>query len=362
MKKILFIKENITYGGSSKIFVWLAKQLSHKYQVDICYIKTFNNIKDSKGISVFKLDCVHLYSSSILRNSFNIFVQVRALYKLLKNEKYDIVISFGEHEIYPVFLTRMIVPFKLLVSERVDPFSIRRFSDVIRRYIFRFSDGIIFQTQKAMEYFPKGIQKISTVIPNPVIGNNNIKWEIKNTRNNIITVARIDMKQKRFDVLINAFEKVLQKHPNYKLTIVGSGNDENKVKKLIENKRLSSQVELLGYCNNAIDLLLKSKLFVLSSDFEGIPNALIEAIQIGMPVVSTDCSPGGAKLLLDSGKYGILTKCADANLLAEAICEVISSDENIQYYSNKTKGALDRFDESIISQMWIKYIQNKINK
>lgn len=96
---------------------------------------------------------------------------------------------------------------------------------------------------------------------------------------------------------------------------------------------------------------------MLSSDSEGIPNALIEALQIGIPVVSTDCSPGGAALLLDNGKHGVLVERGDPAALSRGMEEALSSKENLIKMGNATIGALDRFTESAIGNKWNEWIK-----
>lgn len=361
MNKILFISDSISFGGASKMLLWLAKQLSADNNVDICYINGLSNATIPPNVNSFRLSDSNLSNNALARNTINVIIQTSKFVKLLKKERYALVINFGDHAVYPLVLAKLFVDYKLLISERIDPYSSRRMSEKIRRALYRYSNYMVFQTQKALEFYPKKVQKQATVIYNPVVGSVEEKWNIDAAEDAIVSVARIDIFQKRQDVLLHAFKKVSETYPTLKLKIAGTGPDDEKLIFLVKQLELENKVDLLGYRKDIRELLLHSKLFVLSSDFEGIPNSVIEALQMEMPVVCTDCSPGGAALLLDNGKHGLLVEKGNAQKLAEAIVIALKSKNNLQALSQRTHHALDRFCEEDIALQWKQFITKCIN-
>ena len=155
-------------------------------------------------------------------------------------------------------------------------------------------------------------------------------------------MGRLD-EQKGFDVLINAFKEVYNRHPEYKLKIFGNGLEKNKLQELINKLGLSENVILCGANQDAIFEVAKSKIYVLSSRYEGMPNALIEAMAAGTACISTDCKFGPSELIND-GKNGLLIPVDDVRTLSEKILFLIKNDsarENIEKEAMKIRKKLD---------------------
>lgn len=359
MARILFVCDKIKNGGASKMLMWVAGVLAKENDVDVCYLESFNSEMKSSHVKVFQLERCTQKSNFISRNTFGLFRNAINLLKVIKKEHYDLVVSFGDHSVYPLIIAKRLHNFRLLISERVDPFTSRGVTERIRRSLYRKADFMVFQTQQAAAYFRSWKNIKSIVIPNPAVGTVAGKWKYKDEAKYIISVGRIDIFQKRQDILLEAFKMVLKSYPSYKLRIVGNGDDNQKLIALINKMGLADSVEFLGYKphKDINELMRNAHLFILSSDLEGIPNVIIEALQMQMPIVSTDCSPGGASLLLDKGKYGIVVKRGDAGALCQGILQALSSKENLISMGNATIGALDRFSEDIIGIKWKEWIK-----
>lgn len=359
MAKILFVRNVIGYGGASKMLMWVANILSKDNEVDVCYLMSFNTPMTSSRINVFRLNVNAQNPKFISRNTFGLFRNARNLSRMIKKGNYDLVVSFGDHSVYPLIIAKWLHSFKLLISERVCPYTSQKITERIRRSLYRYADFMVFQTQQAADYFKAWKHVRSVVIPNPAVGSVNDKWKYKDEAKYIINVGRIDIFQKRQDLLLEAFKMVLESYPFYRLRIVGNGEDNTKLVGLINKMRLSDSVEFLGHkTHEEINQLMReAHLFVLSSDFEGIPNIVIEALQMQMPIVSTDCSPGGASLLLDNGKYGILVEKGNATALCQGILQALSSKKNLINMGDATIGALNRFSENIIGNQWREWIK-----
>lgn len=142
--------------------------------------------------------------------------------------------------------------------------------------------------------------------------------------NKIITSGRLTV-QKNQELLIRAFGK-LENRENSKLLILGSGEKKEDLKKLAHDLGVSNDVIFLGWRNNPFNIISACDLFVLCSHWEGHPLVLIEALTLGVPIISTDC-PSGPSEILDNGKYGVLVKKNNVKKLASAITNMISNSE-----------------------------------
>lgn len=130
--------------------------------------------------------------------------------------------------------------------------------------------------------------------------------------------------RKRPDVLIHAFARAREQRP-MALWICATGPLEQELRSEIEHHGLSDSVRLLGFCDNPFAVLERADLFVLTSDVEGLPNALIEAQGLGLPAVSTDC-PYGPNEIIEHGVTGLLTPTGDSDALADAMLDILSDD------------------------------------
>ena len=176
-------------------------------------------------------------------------------------------------------------------------------------------------------------------------------------RKEIVTVGRLEP-QKNQKLLINAFSELAKKFPDYTLVIYGEGSLRKKLEKYIESKGLKDRVFLPGAKNNIQEYIKDASLFVLSSDYEGIPNALIEAMAIGLPCVSTDCSPGGARELITNGENGVIVECRNSNELATAMARLLTDRESAKRMGTNAKKIYTRVDKNLVCNRWLDLIRD----
>ena len=250
----------------------------------------------------------------------------------------------------------------IIVADRNDPRMVPS-NNVIRKvrdFLYRFADGIVVQTEKNKAYFSSSVQKKSVVIYNPVdfkkyagIGLNTVKEK------KIVTAGRL-MPQKNQTMMIRAFAEVLKKHPEYQLVIYGDGPSEAQLKALVEELGISQNVFLPGNVKDLHDKIKSAEIFVLSSDYEGMPNALIEAMCLGLPCVSTEVS--GATDLIIHKKNGMLTKLNDQQEFTDAMLELI---ENPGVAAEICRQAVELNEElrlSKIMNQWILFIKATVGE
>ena len=280
--------------------------------------------------------------------------------KVIKEINPDIVISFLSYPNLISILGTLGTGIPVIISERGDPVSENGWFSHVKNFIYKFADGYVFQTNGAKNYYSKRIQEKGVVIPNPVIaGDIPEKWSGKR-EDIVVTVGRFELIQKRQDVLIRAFNKIADKYSNLKLILFGDGEDKPEIIKIIIDCNLEDKVILAGVTGNIYKAIEKAKLFVLSSDYEGIPNALIEAMCVGLPCISTDCSPGGAAELIENMVNGILVKAGCVDDLANAMEFMLDNPSIAETMGENAIKVIKRLDADVIIDQWNKYINNHV--
>ena len=139
--------------------------------------------------------------------------------------------------------------------------------------------------------------------------------------------------------------------PETRLLLLGEGRERENLIKLIRSHGLDSKIQILGQQNNPFSFLRRSDLFVLSSDFEGFPNALVESMICGCPVVSTNCKSGPEEIISD-GVNGLLVPVGNKIALSNAICEVLKNEKLRLNLKKNALQSIKRFEISNIIQMY----------
>lgn len=370
--KILFATTRLGYSGAPKMMAWIANQMASRgHEV---HLVTFFSEEQAhllhENVKMISLK-VAKSRSRLVRNTTGMLKTIGRLHKTVRELKPDVIVSFLDSVGYVYLpICRYFTKSKIVASERVDPYSYHGKVAELRFALMNYAHGTVFQTPGAQRFFEKKkrIFENSTVIPNPVVLNKKVLGMQKiipafSERDKIIvSVGRLDLRQKRQDVLLNAFTIFHMENPEYKLVIYGSGPDGQRIKNMICENNLSDCVYLAGVTDRVEEMIFHASAFVLTSDYEGIPNALIEAMSIGVPSVSTDCSPGGAALLIRDGENGFLVPCGDAQAIAEKLEILVSNAEIANRFSKNSPSITVEFAESTIADKWEQYFQKLAGK
>ena len=170
------------------------------------------------------------------------------------------------------------------------------------------------------QLFPEKLRKKTVVIPNPVSADMPEPFSGERKKR-VVSVARLQP-QKNHKLLIDAFANFVKKFPDYELHIFGVGELEAELRRQSERHEIASKVVFRGFSSNVKEDIWDSAMFVLSSDYEGISNSMIEALAMGVPVIATDCPVGGARSYIKNNVNGILTPVGDKDALAAAMVKV----------------------------------------
>lgn len=354
--KILFVNANIGYGGASKIMIWLANKCAEKGH-DI-YFLTYRDEAENQPIC----DLVkHVHYQWEKEGGKGVFRTIKKLHYYIKKGNFDLAIAFLLPSHFRLAIASIGTTTKTLFSHRGDPyqqsFSIKeRIIGKLNDWAFESADKYVFQTDRAKAYYPRKVQNKSVVIANPIVPLQRTVEREGHVEKHIVSVSRLDIHQKRQDVLLKAFLKISDQYPDYTLDLYGDGEPEDE-RILKELSKGNPQVRFLGKTTNVIEVEQNAIMFVLSSDYEGIPNALLEAMSLGVPCVSTDCSPGGAAMLIKSYDNGVLVDRGDVDALAAAMKWCLDNPEKREEIGAKGKNVNDRFAETEIFASWMKIIQ-----
>lgn len=235
-----------------------------------------------------------------------------------------------------------------LVSERNDPnqYDHKR----IRNLAYRFADVIVCQTQDAVAGFPASIVRKAVVIPNPIdIGG--LKPYEGEREPRIVAVGRLEA-QKNHKLLLHAFAGFTKTHPEYTLEIYGKGEQEAALRQLAGTLGIAAKVLFRGFSCRVKEEINSASMYVLSSDYEGISNSMLEAMALGIPVIATDCPIGGSRMYIKDGVNGLLVPVGETAAMTAAMNRIadekglgvsISAEGCKLREQNRTSQIADRF-------------------
>lgn len=352
--KVLFLADNLSYGGAQKMLTFVANN------IDRDYFSVFIHRMNPNTNFAQKLNGdVTLFNGNEHKKRFvRRFDELSDFLKTIKEVKPDVIVSFLNMPNLIASISGFLKSVPVIISERADPSRNMDVSSKIMRRIECCAKGAVFQTQGARNLYPGPLRKKGVVIPNPVTPVLlDRPYEYRKNIKNIGFVGRFELIQKRQDIAIEAFNEVLKHNTNITLHFFGSGPDEDECKRITQELGISQNVIFHGKVNNPSAELLNMDMYIISSDYEGIPNSLIEAMSLGLPCVSTKCTPGGAELLIKDSVNGLLTECGDYTALAAAMEKFIDNPEFAHKCGRNAQKISETFNPKKIIDMWNKYLK-----
>lgn len=341
--KICFVTATLTSGGSERVMSLVANQLAKRgHDVEIVNL--------NKHIVFYPIhEDVHLSFAEDEVGS-SIISKIIWLRKHVKTEKPDVVIPFME-AVYCVTLLALIgVEVPVISSERIDPRKSPFVRNILRRIFLPLTTHLVVQTKDIKAFYPKFIQKKTSIIYNPV-SETVFQLQDEPKENVIISVGKLDG-QKNQKLLINAFASISKDFPDWKLVIYGEGRERESLESLVSSfkSQVSSRIKLPGRCETVIEEMNKAKVFAFSSDFEGMSNAILEAVCVGLPVVTTNVS--GAAELVKDGEGGFVVPIRDGEALADALRTILQDEQLREKMARENKARAKEFKLDMIVDQW----------
>ena len=330
MKKILFAITGLGGGGAERVVsVWSSQLAECGYDIAILtYVKGENEYKTSD-----KVQRITITESKNEYLSLSYIKRLQCIRKAIKSFNPDTVISFLPRMQIWMMMASVGMKFDMIQTVRISPWHNKtgKLESFLWKRCFRKADKVLLQSNDQKPFFSKKVQKKCYVVPNPLnkIYETNRKTSYPDTTTKFIANGRLS-KQKNYFLMIDAFAKASRSNPNITLDIFGAENEISieTLRQYVENYNLSDKIKICGWTADVLTELLTHDAYIMSSNFEGMPNALAEAMAVGLPCISTDCRTG-PRDLIDDGENGFLTEVGNIDALATAIEKVasLSSDE-----------------------------------
>lgn len=351
MKRYLFFIGTLCNGGAERVVSILASQMA-KQGMDVEILTYYDRPVSYDIDRRVKLSAVETLSGK--KNKLGNLLWLRSYFK----NHAKVVLSFLAPFNIMAIAANMGTKVPILVADRNDPAKVPS-NPVLRKlrdFLYRFASGVALQTEKNKAYFSQTVQKKSRVIYNPVDLKDyagiarNLKKEKK-----IVTAGRL-MPQKNQKMMIEAFAGLLKTHPDYELVIFGEGPSRRELEELAGTLGIKDHVFLPGNVTDIYDRIKHAEIFVLSSDYEGMPNALIEAMCLGMPCISTKVS--GATDLITDHENGILTETGDREALEQAMRELVENKELAEKLAENAAKLNEELEVSKVMQQWAAFMKS----
>ena len=361
---ILIITGSLSGGGTERVSVILANYLCDEgYNVNIAaFYSNESHYTVSDNITIYKLPDLRTKSTGFINRYINSIKDYRSLKKIIKDNNIKTVISFCST--LPVILFLLATEkINMISTKRNYPPASSRLRTCIEIFIFNRSKNIVFQTLEQMNFYNKKIREKGIIIPNPIHENLPAQY-IGQRRKEIVTFCRI-ARQKNLIMLINGFTKFNSNFKDYKLTIYGNCSSKdipykNQLINLIAERKMNHIIKIEEFNLNIHNLVFDSACFVLTSNFEGLSNSMLEAMAMGLPVICTDCYGGGAKTFIKNYENGILIPVNDEEALCNALVYIASNPEKAQEMGNKATKIKETLSQRNICKQWKNILDEQI--
>lgn len=360
--KITLIISSLSSGGAERVMSIMANYWAQKGQ-NVTLITL-----DSTQTDFYKIDSnVKRISLGLMGKSSNLWealksnqLRLKRLREAIVGSNADVVISFVDKMNVLTLLASLGLRIPVIVSERTDPTQhlIGWFWNGLRKFVYPSASTVVVQSQKVYEWANQSFRLVPVkIIPNPTRIPSFERKEINfDNEYTIVAMGRLSH-EKGFDLLLRAFAKTKERQFGWRLVILGEGSERNLLERLAKELGIDSQVNFYGRVEDPSPILLSADLFIMSSRYEGFPNALLEAMACGLPVISTDC-PSGPREIIRDGIDGLLVPSEDMEALALAMERLMSNETERKRLAYRAVEVKERFGLEKVMNMWEAVIQD----
>lgn len=351
-KKILFYVHSLNKGGAERVIVTLADYLKKNYEITI-----LTDVIDKMEYAL--PDGIERVVIGECKGKFGLG-RVRRLLRIrsyCKTIAPDLCIGFMISCALRLISANRFRNIPIIVSVRSNPnYEYSKPAQIANiNKNFALTSKVICQTEYQKECFDEKVQSIATVIKNPISAEFG-KLEAVNSKKKIVSVGRL-YDYKNHKMLIQAFAQFEKKYSDYELVIYGEGPYRNELENEIEKVSLKNKIFLAGESNHVAQDIIDAEIFVLSSNTEGMPNALMEAMAIGLACISTDCPCGGPRSLIRHGKNGLLCEMNNVEQLAAYMEELTQNKDYRKMLGENAKKITEECSIETIASQWEHVIQ-----
>ena len=334
--KILAVITGMQSGGAERVMATLCNEFVKENKVRLAIIK---EPKSDYFLSP-KIEIV----SGKVKNK-NLLKSINFIKQQIEDWKPDIVLSFMTKSNIVALFSKQLSRYKapVAIAERANPYYTKGLLSLIRKKLYQKADGCVFQTKWAQEYYTNILKCKSIIIRNPLTPDFKVEKYNGPRKQKIVCTARLS-KEKNQKLLINAFSIIKDKYPNYTVEIYGEGPLREELQNQIETLKLQKSVFLMGRKNNIQEHIKDAEIFVLPSNSEGMPNALLEAMALGLACIATDCPIGGPAIIINDNENGILIPMEDVETLAKKIEELINNKEKAKKLCEKARKVINDYE------------------
>ena len=352
--RIAFIIPHFGTGGAERVASLLCNFWST--QGHSVYAITFeksgatSSYPLDKKILVYQTQSFNTHQNPLSRIVTNVR-RVSRIRSSLKAFKPGVILAFMTEANVVALWSAVGLGIPVVVSERNQPDRPglgfwRRFA---RRLSYPMAASLVVQTEPIARWAEEQFRMPVHILPNPV---SRLSSEVdRHSTKRIIAVGRL-VRQKGFDLLIDSFAKIAARHPDWKLEIYGEGSERLALEAQVERRGCVERIGLPGIHTDIGEVYADAGLFVLPSRFEGYPNALVEALAAGCPVIATNC-PGASEQILEGGLYGMLVEPENVDALADALDRMLSSETSRANFASQAKKAVSALDTPIVGSQWL---------
>ena len=365
--RIVFLTNSIGFGGAEKMITCVANGMAKRG-----HFVAIVNYKSAGGEYINKHQQDIDKSISVYEFQGNKAGKISRLQKILftrrvvKEFDADVMICFTMYPSFVGKIVQMLTGIPSIMSERGNPYATinkKNFNCLIELFVVNQSAGGVFQIKGASDFFSTRLQKKSTIIPNPIFIKDKIEQvQFEQREKSIVSVGRLDNYQKRYDIMIKAFSLFSKNHPEWLLKLYGVGSDEQLIKNWCIENGVEDRVKFMGLSKQPMVDICNAGMFLITSDFEGISNSLLEAMAVGLPCVSTDSPPGGARMLIQNNSNGLLAEVGNHEKIAEAMAKFADDPNLAKQCGENAKLVVSRFDAERTLDKWESYIAEVVNR
>ncbi|WP_443703876.1 glycosyltransferase [Prevotellamassilia timonensis] len=341
-------------GGAERQIIMLSNEMAiREHEVHMIVLSDFKApYPISEKVTVHDLSGKENGKLSVIKR----FLAFRSTIKEIRP---DITINYNIQGAYFSLLVGKSSCGKILYSERGDPYD-KEYSGLlgkVRDFTCRHVDALVFQSEGARDFFNIQKKQKATVIHNSVTVPQNI-YPIADKRDNrIVTVGRLHP-QKNPHLLLDAFAKIAPQYPDIRLDFYGDGEMHDELQDKINKLDLEHRVKLHPSRKDIFDCIRTARVFVLPSDYEGMPNALMEAMSLGLPCISADCRPGGARTLIKDGQNGFIVPVRNVNALADKIAYLLDNPDIAEQIAKEARHLGETHTNEITFNKWNDFLQS----